>query len=328
MRPGIKKASKLPNEIKPLLAAAALLFLLALVAACSGGNSASSTPTGLATATSSGSPAKVQVVAAENFWGSIASQVGGDKVSVTAIITSPDTDPHSYEATPADARALASAKYVIYNGVGYDPWVGQALDANPSSGRTTLKVQTLLGLPDDGNPHRWYSPDDVLKVIDQINADYKTIDPADASYFDAQKTTFETVGLKQYNDLVQAIKQKYAGTPIGATESIVSPLADALGLNMLTPYPFLQAISEGTDPTAQDKATFDSQIASKQIDVLLFNTQNATPDVQRLVDAATAKGIPIVDVTETLTPANATFQDWQSKQLQDLETALAQATGH
>lgn len=321
-------AYNLTARIKLLLLPVGLLLLLALVAACGGGDSASSAPTGSAAVASSGSSAKIQVVAAENFWGSIASQLGADKVSVTAIITSPDTDPHAYEATPSDGRSLASAKYVIYNGVGYDPWVGQALDANPSSGRTTLKVQTLLGLPDDGNPHRWYSPDDVMKVIEQISADYKKIDPADASYFDAQKATFETVGLKQYNDLVQVIKAKYSGTPVAATESIVAPLADALGLKMLTPYSFLQAISEGTDPTAQDKATFDSQIANKEIDVLLFNTQNATPDVQRLVDAATAKGIPIVDVTETLTPASAKFQDWQSKQLQDLQTALAQVTGH
>jgi zinc/manganese transport system substrate-binding protein len=316
------------SRIKLVLLPVGLLLALALVGACGGDDSASSTPTGSAGATSTGSTQEIQVVAAENFWGSIASQLGGDKVSVAAIITSPDTDPHAYEATPADGRLLASAKYVIYNGVGYDPWVGQALDANPSSGRTVLKVQDLLGLPDDGNPHRWYSPDDVAKVIDQITADYKKIDPADASYFDAQKTTFETVGLKQYNDLVKAIKQKYSGTPVGATESIVSPLADALGLNMLTPYSFLQAISEGSDPTAKDKATFDSQIADGEIKVLLFNTQNATPDVQRLVDAATAKGIPIADVTETLIPEDATFQDWQSKQLQDLETALAQATGH
>jgi len=297
-----------------------------LLGACSGDDS-SGAATPSSAANSNVSSAKIQVVAAENFWGSIASQIGGNKVSVTAIITSPDTDPHDYESTPSDGRRVASAQYVIYNGLGYDPWAGQLLDANPARDRTTLKVQDVLGLQDDDNPHRWYSPDDVLKVIDQISADYKKIGAADASYFDSQKTTFETVALKQYNDLVQAIRQKYTGAPVAATESIVSPLADALGLNMLTPYSFLQAISEGTDPTAQDKATFDSQIANKEIDVLLFNTQNARPDVQRLVDAATAKGIPIVEVTETLIPEDATFQDWQSKQLQDLQRALAQVNG-
>ncbi len=286
---------------------------------------------GCSSGTSSGAPtasAKLTVVAVENFWASLASQLGGDRVTVTAIITSPDTDPHNYEATPSDARALASAKYVIFNGVGYDPWVDRALDANPSSGRIALKVQDLLGLKVDDNPHRWYSPDDVSKVIDEIAADYKKMDPADAPYFDAQRSTLIGTGLKQYNDLIRQIKQKYAGTPVGATESIVSPLADALGLTMMTPANFLRAISEGTDPTAQDKATFDSQIANKQISVLLFNTQNATPDVQQLVDAARAKGIAIVDATETLNPPEAKFQDWQSKQLQDLAAALAQATGH
>jgi len=297
-----------------------------LLGACSGDDSGGAT-TLTSAATSNVSSPKIQVVAAENFWGSIASQIGGNKVSVTAIITSPDTDPHDYESTPSDGRRVANAQYVIYNGLGYDPWAGQLLDANPTRDRTTLKVQDVLGLQDDDNPHRWYSPHDVLKVIDQISADYKKIRAADASYFDSQKTAFETVALKQYNDLVQTIGQKYSGAPVAATESVVSPLADALGLNMLTPYSFLQAISEGTDPTAQDKATFDSQIANKEIDVLLFNTQNATPDVQRLVDAARAKGIPIVELTETLIPEDATFQDWQSKQLQDLQKALAQVTG-
>lgn len=315
-----------------------ILSLVALLFAACGGTSSTDKTATAASGQSSASPAAagrtagpakaLQVVAAENFWASIASQLGGDRVHVTAIITNPDTDPHDYEPTPGDGRAIASADYVIYNGVGYDPWAGKALDANPSSGRTVLKVQDLLGLKDTENPHRWYSADDVVKVIDQVTADYKKMDSADASYFDSQKTTLVNTGFKQYNDLVAQIRQKYAGTPIGATESIVSPLADALGLKMMTPYSFLQAISEGTDPTAQDKATIDDQIAKKQISVLLFNTQNATPDVQQMVDAAKKQGIPIVNVTETLDPADAKFQDWQSKQLQDLASALAQATGH
>jgi zinc/manganese transport system substrate-binding protein len=299
--------------------------ILAFGLACGGNNSSASSSSASGGSSSNG---KIQVVAAENFWGSIAAQLGGDKVSVTPIISSPDTDPHDYEATPSDGRLVAGAKYVIFNGLGYDPWAEQLLKSNPSKGRISLKVQDVLGLKDDDNPHRWYSPDDVQKIVDHIVADYKKLDSADASYFDTQKTNFETVALKQYNSLVAEIKQKYSGTPVAATESIVSPLADALGLKMMTPYSFLQAISEGTDPTAADKSTFDSQIAGKQFDVLLFNTQNATPDVQQLVDAATAKGIPVVAVTETLVPVDATFQDWQSKQLQDLEAALAKATGH
>jgi zinc/manganese transport system substrate-binding protein len=167
----------------------------------------------------------------------------------------------------------------------------------------------------------------VTQVIDRITADYKKLDPANAAAYDQQKADFVANGLKQYQGLVAQIKQKYAGTAVGGTESIVSPLAADLSLKMLTPAAFLTAISEGNDPTAKDKATFDDQIATKQIQVLLFNTQNATPDVQRLVDAAKAKGIPIVSITETLDPATASFQDWQTQQLQGLADALAKATG-
>jgi zinc/manganese transport system substrate-binding protein len=279
------------------------------------------------TGSSSGSNTKIAVVAAENFWGSIATQLGGVHATVISVISNPAADPHSYEPTPADGRTIASAQYAIVNGIGYDPWAPKLISANPNDKRTVLTVGDLVGVPEGGNPHRWYSPDDVHKVIEQITADYKKIDPADAAYFDTQKQSFETQGMGQYNKLISDIKSKYAGTPIGASESIVTPLAAGLGLKMLTPDTFLNAISEGSDPTAADKTTVDAQIKGKQIKVYVYNSQNSTPDVQAQVDAAKAAGIPVTTVTETLIPAEATFQDWQTKQLQGIEQALAQATG-
>ncbi|WP_236572946.1 metal ABC transporter solute-binding protein, Zn/Mn family [Streptomyces sp. GS7] len=280
-----------------------------------------------AAATGGGSGKTIQVVAGENFWGSIATQLGGSHVKLTSIITNPDTDPHDYEPTAADARTVAGAQYAIVNGIGYDAWADKLLASNPGSGRTELKVGDLVGIKPGGNPHRWYSPADVHKVIEKISADYKKIDPADAAYFDQQKTTFETKTLAGYNKLISDIKAKYAGTPIGASESIVTPLSDGLGLKMLTPETFLDAMSEGTDPTAKDKATIDDQIKNKQIKVYVYNSQNSTPDVQAQVKAAKAQGIPVATVTETLAPAGATFQQWQTTELQGIEQALAKATG-
>ncbi|GAB2720114.1 metal ABC transporter solute-binding protein [Kitasatospora kifunensis] len=267
------------------------------------------------------------MVAAENFWGSIATQLGGAHVKVTSIITNPDTDPHSYEPTAADGRTIAGADYVITNGIGYDAWSDKLLAANPASNRTALKVGDLVGLKEGDNPHQWYSHDSVYKVIDQITADYKKIDPADAASFDSQKQTFESQTLAQYNQLESDIKAKYSGTPIGASESIVTPLAESVGLKMLTPETFLDAESEGTDPTAADKSTIDQQIATKQIKIYVFNTQNSDPDVVAQVNAAKAQGIPVAEVTETLAPASASFQDWQVKELQGIESALKQAMG-
>ena len=164
-------------------------------------------------------------------------------------------------------------------------------------------------------------------MVDQITADYKAADPADAAYFDAQKQTFLTHGLARYNQLIADIKATYAGTPVGASESIFSPLAAALGLNLITPPSFLKAISEGTDVSPADKATIDAQIATGAVKVYVFNSQNSTPDVAAQVTRRPAADIPVSAVTETLTPATASFQDWQSAQLVTLQAALHQATG-
>lgn len=262
------------------------------------------------------------VVAAEDFWGSIASQLGGDKVSVTSIITSPDADPHDYEPRAQDGRAVASARYVIFNGVGYDPWAPKLVAASGNPNQTALDIGKLVGVEKGGNPHRWYSPPDVHKVIDQVTADYKRLAPADAAYFDQQKAAFESTGLKRYNAVITEIREKYAGTPVGASESIFAPLADALGLKLLTPESFLDAISEGAEPTAQDKATVDRQIRAGEIKLYVYNSQNTTPDVKAQVSLAKKQGIPVASVTET-PPAKASFQAWQAEQLERLQDALA-----
>jgi zinc/manganese transport system substrate-binding protein len=284
------------------------------------------------TAPSSGSPGSgsgkvIPVAASINAWGSILSQLGGTRVQANSIIANPDTDPHDYEPTPADGRTIAGSALFVENGVGYDPWAAKALAANPNPHRIVLDVGQLVGIPEGGNPHRWYSPSDVEKVADAITVDLKRADPGDAAYFDDQRQSFESTGLARYHQLISDIKAKYAGTPVGASESIFAPLADALGLNLITPPSFLKAISEGTDPTAADKATVDQQISGKQIKVYVFNSQNSTPDVARQVEQAKQAGIPVTTVTETLSPAGASFQDWQSAQLHALQTALTQGTG-
>ena len=167
----------------------------------------------------------------------------------------------------------------------------------------------------------------VVATINAITAEYKKADPNDATYFDQQHDQFLNQGLAKYHSLIADVKAKYAGTPVGASESIFAPLSDALGLNLITPATFLKDISEGTDPSPADQATIDQQIATKAIKVYVFNSQNSTPDVQAQVDAARKQDIPVTTVTETLAPANATFQDWQSTQLSGLEGALHTATG-
>lgn len=269
----------------------------------------------------------IPVAASISAWGSILQQLGGTHVRATSIISNPATDPHDYEPTVADARTIADSRLFVDNGIGYDSWASKALAASPDSSRLVIDVGKVVRVPAGGNPHQWYSPPTVETVADTITADLKGLDPADGAYFDRQRRSFETTGLAQYHRLISEIRSSYAGTPVGASESIFTPLSDALGLNLITPPGFLQAISEGTDPSAADKATVDAQIADKRIKVYVYNSQNATPDVAAQVAAAKQAGIPISTITETLQPVSVTFQQWQSAQLQALATALAEAAG-
>jgi zinc/manganese transport system substrate-binding protein len=298
-------------------AAALLLGAGALVSGCGG----------LASSAPDSSSGKLQVVAAENFWGSIAAQLGGEKVAVSSIIVNPDTDPHSYEPTAADGVTIARSQIAIVNGIGYDTWASKLLAANPSNGRVVLDIGSLVGLNEGDNPHQWYSPASVQRVIAQIIADYDRLVPRDSSYFEQQRGKFETTDLAEYDRLRREISSRYAGVPVGYSESIFQPLGQSLGLKLMTPYSFAKAIAEGTDVSAQDKQTVDRQAETRAIKVWVYNSQNATPDVQRVNQLARAAGIPITTVTETPSPASDSFEQWQSAELRSLIAALHQATG-
>jgi zinc/manganese transport system substrate-binding protein len=263
----------------------------------------------------------LNVVAGENFWGSIASQLGGSKVNVQTVVTDPNADPHEYESNTNDARAFAEADLVILNGAGYDDWGKKLLDANASSHRQVLNVGDLLGKKPGDNPHFWYDPGYVVKVADAITARYKSIDSGEAVYFDQQRSAFATA-LQPYNARIAEIKRKFAGVKIGATESIFVYLATALNLNLISPEKFMDAVSEGNDPPASAVVEFQNQITGKQIKVLVYNVQTATAVTTNVKHLAQAAEIPVVGVSETLQPESVTFQDWQLSQLIALENAL------
>ena len=278
------------------------------------------------TPASAGGP-RFEVVSAENFWGSLAAQLAGSRAEVHSVIVNPGTDPHSYQPTAQDARRFAGANVAIVNGVGYDEWATQLLDASSASGRVVLNVGRLLGLSEGANPHRWYFPHDVAGVIDSIVADYDRLDPSDTGYFAQRKQMLLSTGLARYEQLLREIRARYAGVPVGYSESIFQGLGEYLDLKLATPYSFAKAIAEGTDVTARDKQAVDAQVQGRKIAVWVFNTQNVTPDVQRVNQIAREEHIPIATITETLTPASASFQQWQVEQLEGLARALHEATG-
>jgi zinc/manganese transport system substrate-binding protein len=269
-----------------------------------------------------GSAGAISVIAGENFWGSIALQLGGTKVRVQSVVTDPNTDPHEYESSANDARAFADARLVILNGAGYDDWGKRLLAANQSANRQVLNIADLLGKKAGDNPHFWYDPDYVVTVAGSITARYKSLDPAASDYFDQRRSDFATA-LQPYAEEIANIRSRYSGTPVGATESIFVYVGAALGLNITTPAEFMNAVAEGTDPPASAVVEFQDQISRNQIRVLVYNVQTSTSVTTNIRTLAAAHHVPSVGVSETLQPESLTFQDWQLRQLRHLEAALS-----
>ena len=272
-------------------------------------------------ATSHAPAGKLGVVAAENFWGDIARQIGGDTVQVTSIISDPNTDPHQYESSARDGAAIAGASLVIQNGAGYDEFINKLLAATPKSHREVLDVATVVGAGHDANPHLWYSPDYVLKAAQAIQEQLATEDPAHAAAYRSNLATFRQ-GEQQVVDVIDEIKSKYDEQAIAYTERVPGYLVEAAGLRLGTPASFSKAIEDDSDPSPADVAAFDAALKDHKVKALLYNAQVTSPTTQRLKDLARSNGVPIVGVTETMPPGAQNFQTWQANQARALLEAL------
>lgn len=261
-------------------------------------------------------------MAGENFWGDIASQIGGDHVTVKSIISDSNADPHEYESNAADAASLATAKLVIENGIGYDDFMDKLLSASPSSHRTIVSVQKVLHVTGTtANPHVWYDTARVPEVAKAIQQQLSRADPANAKAYAANAQRFDD-SLKPIEDTIATIRSKYAGTKIAYTERVPGYLTDAAGLTLGMPQAFTQAVEQGEDPSPAANAAFEAAIKNRTVKVLLYNgqvTDSETSDVKKL---ATAAGVPVVGVTETMPPTDKDYQSWQLRQAKEILAAL------
>ena len=281
------------------------LPLVAAVAFCALGASALADP--------------VKVVAAENFYGDLASQIGGANVAVTSILSNPDEDPHLFEASPDTAKALTDAKIVIVNGVDYDPWMEKLLSAHKAPGRKEIVVGALVGHKAGDNPHLWYDPAYMKAAAKALVADLVAVDPAHSADYEQGEAKFVDL-LKPIDDKIAAMRKAYAGQPVTASEPVFGYQAGLIGLKVHNEK-YALAIMNNAEPTPSEVAGFENDLKGKKVKAMLYNAQASEPAVGKLVDLAKANGIPVVGVSET-EPPNSTYQAWMMGQLDDLDKAL------
>jgi zinc/manganese transport system substrate-binding protein len=261
----------------------------------------------------------VKIVAAENFYGDVAGQIGGANVAVTSILSNPDQDPHLFEASAATAKALADAKVVIVNGVDYDPWMEKLLSANKAPGRKEIVVAQLVGRKAGDNPHLWYEPSYVKAAAKVLTADLDAIDPANKADYDKGEAQFLD-SLKPLDDKIADMRKKYAGQPVIASEPVFGYQAGLIGLKVHDEK-FALAVMNNAEPTASEVAAFENDLKGHKVKAMLYNAQASEPAVGRLVQMAKDNNIPVVGVSET-EPPGSTYQQWMLGQLDALDAAL------
>jgi zinc/manganese transport system substrate-binding protein len=265
----------------------------------------------------------VPVVAAENFYGDLATQIGGSHVAVTSIMSNPEQDPHLFETSPSTARQLSAARIVVFNGAAYDPWMDKLLGASPRPGRVQIEAATLVGKKGGDNPHLWYLPATMPAVAKAYADALKQADPSSQADVDRQLAGFLS-SLDPINAKIAAMRAKYQGVPVTATEPVFGYMADAVGLEMRN-LRFQTAVMNDTEPTATDLAAFEKDLSGRQVKVLFYNAQVSDELTRKLLAIAKKSGVAVVSVTET-EPHGMTYQAWMMKQLDALDAALAAQT--
>jgi zinc/manganese transport system substrate-binding protein len=280
---------------------------------------------GCAAAAGAAPAGKGQIVAvgAENEYANVISQIGGRYVSVTPIESNPNTDPHTFEASPSVAQVVGAARLVVQNGVGYDTYMNKIESAQPSSTRKVIDVQKLLGLPDSTpNPHLWYAPRTMPAVARALVSDLSAIEPAHAAYFAANAKAFDASLMPWY----QAIKQfaaRYPQTPVATTEPVADYMLQALGARNMTPFAFQADVMNGVDPAPQGVTHENGLFSHHLVKVFAYNQQVADSLTDSFRSAAKRNGIPIVGVYETMPTPGYDYQSWMLAEVRALQQAVA-----
>lgn len=296
--------------------------LIALIATASCGTASPSDKAVNAASTHEPNKDAITVVAAENFYGDLATQIGGDHVKVTSILSNPEADPHLFEPGSQTGLAVATADLVIANGAGYDAFVDRLVQAAPRSNRVVVSIADALGVSGtDVNPHLWYDVSRLPEVVEAISSGLVKVNPAhQEDYRRGEQRVLES--LRPLQEALATLDRLHAGSRVAATEPVADYLLRAAGLVDLTPEAFTSAIENGSEPTPQAVATTRALLTDRAVKVLIYNLQTEDKITIELKNLAESNGIPVVGVTETM-PPGMHMQAWQLDQIKALTQALS-----
>ena len=286
---------------------------------------------GLAACSTSGSstPASygvIQAVGAENEYANVLQQIGGKYVSVSSILDNPNTDPHTFEASTSVAQEVSNATLVVQNGAGYDTFMNQIEAASPNVARKVIVAQHVLGLPENTpNPHLWYDPKTMPAVASAMATDLGELAPDHRAYFQSRLSSFDA-SLQPWLASIASFKANHSGTPVAVTEPVSDYLLQAMGADIVTPFPFQADIMSGVDPSpeaiTQEEGLFTNHVAK----VFCYNQQVVSSLTGTIRHTAQGAGVPVVGVYETMPTPGYNYQSWMEAEVAAIQAAVEHGT--
>jgi len=309
------KAPRRSGHLVSFAAAGTLLALSLLLAGCAS-----------SVLTSSSKPSEINAVGTENEYANVLSQIGGKYVQVSSIISNPNTDPHSFEASPSVAGEVSRAQLIVQNGVGYDSFMNNLESGSPNPNRKLIVVQKVMGLPEDTpNPHLWYNPKTMPAVAKLMASDLSELEPSHKAYFETRLRAFDA-SLKPWFEAIAAFRAKYSGTAVAVTEPVADYMLQAMGMNILTPYPLQADIMNGVDPPPEDISLENDFFTKHQVKVFCYNQQVVDALTTSFRQTAQSARVPVVGVYETMPTPGYDYQSWMVAEVAAIETAVTHGT--
>ena len=287
--------------------------LLLATAACGNGAQNQSTPS----TDTSQKTGVITVAASINQWGSLASEIGGDDVEVTSILTSTNVDAHDFEPKTSDLTALSKAEIVVANGAGYDTWATKSR----GSESTLVSAAQIVGASDGDNPHLWFSKDARTGMAKELANTFSKARPELKKSFTERLKDWQERE-KKLDLAMSNFADTHSDATYAATESVAYYLMSDMGLKDVTPTGYAQASANGGEVAPADLQEFQKLIEEKKASVVINNSQESSDATNMITGTAGKSDVPVVDVSEQMPEQYKTLLDWVSALMNNVIKAI------
>ena len=246
---------------------------------------------------------RLKVVATFSILGDLTAEVGGEQIDL-AMLVGPDTDAHAYQPKPADARALAAAKALVRNGLGFEGWIDRLAETASFKGRQIMASAGVQG----SDPHCWQDVACARRYVANIVTGLAESDPANAAPYRARAAAYDG----RLAALDAWIRSEIGRVPADRRKAITSHdsfgyFASAYGVT----FHAARGLTTESEPSARAVAQLIRQVREQKIKALFLENMTNPMLVNQIArDSGATIGPPLY--TDALSKAGGPAASYEA----------------